>query len=382
MCIQIDSEAYFEVDFKNGSFVTIGPHFDKNHDYQCRPVVQPKECLGISAMKTLSITLHEVCLRELFLRGDDIGDEGAKYIADALTKTTSLELLILSNCSIGEKGIASLFASLTAKMLLRNSTLKFLLVSQNAHWPTPFTFHGHQRGRMFKISQESTTSLLNTDASEFYYGTKMSGSSIIENVEIPSTSELGHALWSGNMTEAATILELHQSPTGVGKINFHMSGNMWLLDYAKETIIGADEGLRDIRSIHSNPETWSKLTELNLTRKPLGSVGACLLAEILNQTQIQDLHVAGCCIGEEGVVSLANALSTNTTIKCLSIGGNEISKCGQDAIIEALSKNTVLTTLNIQKILLCGKEIAFSGNGDEDFIERFSKLPHARKLIT
>ena len=51
------------------------------------------------------------------------------------------------------------------------------------------------------------------------------------------------------------------------------------------------------------------ITELNLTRKPLGSVGACLLAEILKQTQIQDLHFAGSGIGEEGVVALANALS-------------------------------------------------------------------------
>ena len=480
MRIQINSEAYFDIDFKNGSFVTIGPCCDKNHFYSGRQVFQPKECLGISAMKTLSITLREVCLRELFLRGHDIGDEGAKYIADALTKTTSLELLILRNCSIGGKGIASLFESLTentslstldvsfnplgdigavtiasfinktslkgldisccdieekgiaaiasalqtntilkklglyvkvvndydtsvidllnpskynvkvisvrselefAKMLLRNSTLKFLLVSQDAHMPTIFTFHDHQRGRMFKISQESTTNLLNTGASEFYYGIKMS--SIIGTVEIPSTGELGHALWSGNMTEAGTILELCHSPTGVGRIDFHMSGNIWQVDHSKQTIEEADEGLKKIRCIHSNPETWSKLTELNLIRKPLGSVGACLLAELLNQTQIQDLHVAGCGIGEEGIVALANALSTNTTIKCLSIGGNEISKCGQDAIIEALSKNIVLSTLNIQNQRnVYGKLVHFSDNGDEDFIEKLSELPHQIKLIT
>ena len=181
------------------------------------------------------------------------------------------------------------------------------------------------------------------------------------------------------------MLELHQSPTGVELIDFQMSGNIWQVDYSKQTIEEADEGLRKIRSIHSNPETWSKLTQLNLTHKPLGSVGACLLAEILNQTQIQDLHVAGCGIGEEGIVSLANALSTNTTIKCLSIGGNEISTCGQDALIEALSKNTVLSTLNIQNQRnIYMKLVHFSDNGDEDFIEKLSELPHAhqRKLIT
>ena len=127
MCIQIDSEAFFHVDFKSGIFITIGPCVNKNHFYPGPPVVKPKESLGISAMKTLSITLREVCLRELFLRGHDIGDEGAKYIiADALTKTTTLELLILCNCSIGEKGIASLFASLT-----ENTSLSTLDVSFN-----------------------------------------------------------------------------------------------------------------------------------------------------------------------------------------------------------------------------------------------------------
>ena len=264
-----------------------------------------------------------------------------------------------------------------AEMFLKNSTLKILLVSQNAHWPTLFPFYGHQGGRMFKISEQSTTTLLSTSASDFYYLIKLSS---IGTVETPSTSELGHALWSGNMTEAATILELHEALTGEGRLCLQMSGNTWLVDYTNQTIEEADEGLRKIRSIHSNPETWDKLTELNLTLTPLGSVGACLLAKILNQTQIQDLHVAGCDIGEEGIVSLANALSTNTMIKCLSIGGNEISKCGQDAIIEALSKNTVLSTFNIQNMYYSRE--TFSDDGDEDFIERFSKLPHTRKLIT
>ena len=77
-----------------------------------------------------------------------------------------------------------------AKMLLRNSTLKFLLVSQNAHMPTPFTFHDHHECPMFRMSELSTTFLLSTCASEFYYRIKLS--SIIRTVEIPTISELGH----------------------------------------------------------------------------------------------------------------------------------------------------------------------------------------------
>ena len=376
-----------------------------------------RDCsIGEKGIASLFASLTEnTSLITLDVSFNPLGDTGAVTIASFINKT-SLEGLDISACDIEEKGIAAIASALQsntilkklglyvkfvndtnvidlskynvkvisqrselalAKMLLKNSTFKFLIVSQNAHMPTPFSFHYGHECRVFKISEQSTTTLLSTSASEFYYRIKMS--SIINTVEIPSTSELGHALWSGNMTEADTILELCHSPTGVGRIDFHMSGNIWQVDYSKQTIEEADEGLRKIRSIHGNPETWAKLTELNLTCKPLGSVGACLLAEILNQTQIQDLHVAGCGIGEEGIVALANALSTNTTIKCLSIGGNEISKCGQDALIEALSKNIVLSTLNIQK-MYCGR--AFSDNGDEDFIERFSKLPHPRKLIT
>ena len=57
------------------------------------------------------------------------------------------------------------------------------------------------------------------------------------------------------------------------------------------------------------------LTELNLKSQRLGSVGACHLAEVLNQTKLQSLDIF-CC--EKGIVALTSALSTNTTIKHLA----------------------------------------------------------------
>ena len=73
-----------------------------------------------------------------------------------------------------------------------------------------------------------------------------------------------------------------------------------------------DEGLVKVRRIHNGPESWSQLTELNFKLETLGDVGASLLAGVLNKTQLEEMNISGCGIGEEGIVALASALRTNT----------------------------------------------------------------------
>ena len=290
-------------------------------------------------------------LRKFHAADNQLGDSGAVAMAEAINNT-SLEALDISNCQVGERGMVAIASALTTnksitflkldsnheitqcselaftKMLLRNTTLKSMQVN------IP----------LFHVHQDTAQTLQDESASDFYHDIKMS--SIILIVETPSSSGLGQALWSGNMKEAEEILQLHQPPSGVSIICLRMSTNSWLVDYDRRTIEEKDEGLIEMRRILSRPETWANLTRLDLSSKRLGNVGACLLAELLNKTQLQDLDVSSCNIGEEGIIKLAHALSTNTTIKCLAIGGNMISDKGLDALFDALSENKILSTLN------------------------------------
>ena len=295
-------------------------------------------------------------LRKFHAADNQLGDSGAVAMAKAINKI-SLESLDISNCQVGERGMVAIASALTTnttitylkldsndkftqcselafvKMLLRNTTLKFIQVYKKS------------TNKCFYMHQDTAQTLQDASASDFYHAIKMS--SAILMVEIPSSSGLGQALWSGNMKEAEEILQLHQPPSGVSIVCLRMSANRWLVDYVKRTIEEKDEGLIEVRRILSSPETWANLIRLDLSSKGLGSVGAYLLAELLNKTQLQDLDVSCCKIGEEGIIKLAHTLSTNTTIKCLAIGGNMISDKGLDALFDALSENKILSTLNL-----------------------------------
>jgi Ran GTPase-activating protein (RanGAP) involved in mRNA processing and transport len=334
------------------------------------------------------------------------GDDGAIQLAGFINQT-SIQVLDISSCNVGEEGTVAIASALRtntilkklslysptpisqqsevklAKMLLQNSTLTVLAVNQPPSQPT-FTFPLYYSSsyRRFKVCRMSTQALLTeTSTRELYQGIKVSPH--ISSVELDSASALGRSLWSGSMEEAADILLVHQPPRGEGQVNIHMCGNTWEVDYRSECVKEKDEGLKRIRNIQSTPESWAQLTELDLKHQRLGGVGACLLAELLNQTQLQDLNLAGCGITEEGIVALASAISTNTTIKHLAIGGNQISVHGQEMFIDALSKNRTLVSLDIQTCKMkyqCEIIKSFAGD-EEDFIRRIDEVSSLTKVV-
>ena len=449
--IHIFENSFIKVDFTKRHFVTVGlvDWDNKYHNYT--RYFKPKEVkhkVGSSEIETLSMTLKEVPVKELCLCTHKIGDKGALYLGESLKVASWLEELIVRDCGIGEEGIASLFNGLTenttlvtldasfnsfgdtgaivvarlinhtsiqvldisscsvgekgieavasaltanttlkklnlyspdvlsehsvielANMLITNSTLKELDVNCNFH------------SSSFKVSLTSTQTLMNrVSTTGFYCGIKMS--SIIKSIKVCRTSCLGQALWSNNMKEAEDILQLHIPPTGEGRKWLHMSGNTWVIDYVSGCIKERDTGLRRIHGIESCPESWAELTELNLKNQTLGSIGACVLAEFLNQTQLQRLDISCCGIEEEGIVALASALSTNKTIKHLAVGGNQISMSGQKAFIESFTKNASLYSLDIQSGTDGQSRDMASFTGNEDnFICKIEQVSCIAKII-
>ena len=352
--------------------------------------------LGDNGARSLGEALRKTCIQELIIRDCGIGVEGITQLFAGLTENTtlvsldasfnpfgdngagmvatfinktSIEVLDISNCDVRENGIVAIASALLtntklrrinlyspevisrnseielAKLLIKNTTLKVLHINQNPILtPLSVFISSHSR---FYVSHSSTCELMGSyDTNIFYHGLKMS--SFIASIEIPKASSLGLALWKHKMDDAVDILKLKQLPFGERRMKLCMSGNTWTIDYVCGNIEERDAGLKRVRDTYfSNPEGWAQLKELNLGNQILGNLGACLLAELLNQTQLQELNIACCGIGEEGIISLASALSTNTTIKHLAIGANKISKQGQNALVESFSKNVTLVSLDI-----------------------------------
>ena len=296
--------------------------------------------------------------RELRLDGMVLGGVGACLLAEILNET-QIQTLDITHCHIPEDGIVALFQALST-----NTTLKHLAIGGNDN---------NQRGQEAlarAILQNTTlTSLKTTSPCELHvftrevtqellknistFYTSIKRSPIVQHISIDKTSSLGEALWSGNMEEAAEILELNQPPVVEKTLTIKMSNNTWEVDYGARKVRETDKGLLRVRSIYNDPASWSSRRELRLDGMVLGGVGACLLAEMLNDTQIQTLDVFCCCIPEDGIVALSQALSTNTTLKYLAIGGNyDINKRGQEALARALTRNTTLTILDISNHVL------------------------------
>ena len=333
------------------------------------------------------------------------GDNGAIRLAEMINQT-ALQTLDISSCGLEERGIVALALALRsnttlkklnlysqseisqrsemelARTLLRNIILVGLGVNQNKrHFPPLFHIDDYDL-RRFKVTKTSTSIIINdTSPCIFYAGVK--NSPIIASIEIDSTTSLGQALWAGNMEEAAEILQLHQPPVVDKTLTIHMSGNTWTVNYRTKHIQESDKGLVNARSICNNPESWSQLTELNFKLETLGDVGASLLAEVLNKTQLEELNISGCGIGEEGIVALASALRTNTTLKYLAIGGNQITEHGQSVLADALVENKTLETLDTQaRVTRVPYEklfVSFVGD-NETFVQSLAQSFSLKKL--
>ena len=302
----------------------------------------------------LAKALNSSSLRELDISRCDVYDSGIVALATALTSNITLthldirlQLHSFLFSQISHSDWIQRCEQLFARALLQNRTLTRLLINNDTYSsPSIRSLHHSDKdndGKRFMISVTQAL-LKDTSTSTFYAGIKVSP--IISCIEITRDTSLGEALWSGNLEKAAEILQLHQPPAVEKTLTVYMSNNSWTVDY-RSSIVLEDDELVKVRNIFSNTGSWSQCTELNFKGKRLGNVGACVLAARLNETQIQELNIGACSIGDEGIVDLSSALSTNTTLKLLAIGGNMITTSGQKALAKALTQNKTLTTLDI-----------------------------------
>ena len=344
-------------------------------DYGARTVCETDE--GLLRVRSIynDPTLWS-SLRELRLGGMVLGGVGACLLAEMLNDT-QIQKLDITYCRIPEDGIVALSQALSTNTTLKHLTIEgndnnqrgqealARAILQNTTLTSLKTTSPWSHPELDVFTREVTRELLK-DTGTFYASIKRSP--IIQHISIDRTSSLGEALWSGNMEEAAEILELNQPPAVEKTLKIEMSNNTWEVDYGARTVRETDEGLLKVCSIYNDPTSWSSLRELRLGGMVLGGVGARLLAEMLNKTQIQKLDITHCRIPEDGIVALSQALSTNTTLKHLAIGGNRINKRGQEALARALTRNTTLTVLDISNhgtsVLSLSFQRSFKDNGE------------------
>ena len=245
--------------------------------------------IGDEGAKAIADILKEnTSITVLYLLGNQIGDEGAKVIADALKTNTSVTVLYLPGNQIGVEG-----AKVIADALKTNTTLTKLYLSMN------------------QIGDE---------------GAKAIADALKENT---------------------TLTELNLSVNDIG-----------------------DEGAK---AIADALKTNISIAELYLTGNQIGDEGAKAIAGALKtNTSVTELYLTGNQIGDEGAKAIADALKENTTVTVLGLSENQIRDEGAKAIADALEMN-----MSVRDIFLHSNFIGYEGGKytekNSQFTERNKK---------
>ena len=104
----------------------------------------------------------------------------------------------------------------------------------------------------------------------------------------------------------------------------------------------------------------SVLRELDISSNNISNRGAAHMAESmqLNKT-LQNLNISCNALSDEGTVAISECLKINNTLQELNVSNNNVSNKGATEIAEAMNMNTALTKLDISKNLITGERLVF-----------------------
>ena len=262
------------------------------------------------------IRSNDPTLTTLDLSYNNIGDEGAKVIADALKGNKTLTTLDLSHNNIEVEGTKAL-----AEALKDNKTLTTLNLSHNEI--------GDEGAKAIAEALRINTTLTTLNLRISKIGDK--GAKDIAEALKENQTLISMDLKSNNIGDegAKALADALRINTTLTTLNLFSTG------------VGA-EGAKAIAEALKANET---LTTLDLVENHIGAEGAKAIADALkgNKT-LTTLDLSGSNIGYSGAKAIAEALKANKTLTTLDLSSNSI--ISSEAIADALRSNTTLTTLN------------------------------------
>ena len=297
--------------------------------------------IGVEGAKAIAEALKvNAVLTTLSLNYNQIGDEGAKAIAEAL-KSGMVVVTILnldSNMIRGEGAIA------IAEALKVNSVLKNLSVANNN-----IDGEGAQQlatavlsSASLEVFSEIPIKKLRADALTKLdlRGVGVSGALILSDL-LKFSLALKHCnlLKNGLGVELATMLAKIGAEKGI--MLSGMTHDQTEANFTSQYLQPADCIL-----IRSDLQFMAVLTKLFLCGNNIGDDGAKAIAEALKiHAVVTTLDLNSNNIGPVGAIAIAEALKVNAVLTELRLGSNWISDDGAKAITEALKVNAVVTTL-------------------------------------
>jgi Ran GTPase-activating protein (RanGAP) involved in mRNA processing and transport len=256
---------------------------------------------------------ENMSIAALNLGGTNIGDEGVLIIAERLLENSACALTSLNLRSIGVT-VHGLAAVMTA---VARINVTYLNLQDNG---IP-----RQGGLVIAEALRSNRKMT----------TLMLGSN---NLGDAGAAAIGGAL-SAESEQKASLSVLDLSNNGIG-------------DHGVEALV------RGIDARREGSSESSALTALNLHGNVIGNRGASVLAAIISAqtTAFQELDLGANRIESEGVVVLSSALQNDHSLKVVNFQGVVLDLKGIHALASALRENSVLQQLDLDPVMTDGRE--------------------------
>ncbi|CAF3972877.1 unnamed protein product, partial [Rotaria magnacalcarata] len=235
----------------------------------------------------------EATLTALYLQKNSLGDEGVKYLADALNNNTTLTELNLEQNSIKHEG-----AKYLADALKNNKALTALYLANNS------------------LGDE---------------GTKFLADALQNHPTVTSFDMSFQPMQDNDWTYFADFLRTNEIVTEL-RLNNNDLGSA---------------GAKHLADLLTNNQT---LTSLDLSTNYIKDEGAAHLADALQYNKVlKEMDLSENGIKDHGLKSLANSLkiNTNTTLISLDFHKNNVGNEGIIAVAHALKTNQKLVELDL-----------------------------------
>ena len=284
------------------------------------------EGIGLKALEASTISDAMCCLEELYIRDNNLGDDGAEMISSGIKQTNSLKVL-----DIGYNKITVTGSIQIANSLRHNTSIELLDIMGNA------------------VDQDGARAFAKTIADN---------RSIKElNFAKCKISEAGAKSIANSLAFNASLKVLNMSQNSVGQNGFttfaktitRKNKSIKELNFAECGICTAGA----IEDILENLRFNNSLEVLNMSQNSIDQGEAFAFAEIITMgmSSLRELNFAKCGISGVGAKTIANSLSHNTSLEVLNMSHNAIDQDGATALAKAICCNRSIKQLNIAE---CG----------------------------
>jgi len=277
---------------------------------------------GAEKLKTYLSTFTNIDLSH-----NNIGDEGARTLANGLAGNTTITTIDLGWSDIGYKGAIALADTIASNTTITTIDLRGNNIddeSVKAFADALITKKSFREVRSAHVTEMLLKDLRNRNIP--FFRKKGAGNTNITTINFSSNdigAEGANAL-AGALARNATITTINLSNNNIG-----------------------DQGARALADKLSSNTT---ITTINLRGNYISAEGGRALAETLaSNTTITTINLYNNHIGAKGAKALAATLADNTTITRFDLGSNNIGDEGARALADALAGNTAITTIDLSR---------------------------------